>query len=352
MGVYFLEAYAGSEKELFLSLDADNVFFPIDGRTPAVLDDTHNNIAAKWSIPSLGTNQQMRSCSHTKYFLNADKNMKCDVYKDNADTYLDFEKVSGKTNVYYISLHSNPNKRLAVTSKKVGTQAVWYDKMNVTSQQWKITSTYAGEIVTGILASVFASSDSTLTEEEQDKNATYILKYLQKAGFTKQAACGVIGNFYQESKMNPGTWEIGYRHSIRGGYGLAQWTTPKFSSTGLPNYCLQYLYEAGFISSSSAVTEADELADEAKPKEFMSGQLNALLQSMQPGEGQFFYSSKYQHSGITDMTFEKFKKSTLSADKLALVFHDYYERSGDTYAQAVKNRATPALNFYNNGSLF
>ena len=74
-----------------------------------------------------------------------------------------------------------------------------------------------------VYASVCAGTTSTLSTAQMDKNAKYVYDFLTgSGGFTKQAACGVLGNMQQESKINPGIWEI--LPSTAKGYGLVQWT--------------------------------------------------------------------------------------------------------------------------------
>ena len=56
-------------------------------------------------------------------------------------------------------------------------------------------------------------------------------------------------------------------------------------------------------------------------------------------------SGSMQHSNCS-MTFSEFMESTLPASTLAIVFHDHYERSGDSMA-VIQTRASNATNRYN-----
>jgi hypothetical protein len=60
----------------------------ISRRTNAnIWSDTGSN-DQKWSITSLGTNQQVKSLNNLSYMLNANTSTwNCDVYTSNADTY-------------------------------------------------------------------------------------------------------------------------------------------------------------------------------------------------------------------------------------------------------------------------
>lgn len=206
-----------------------------------------------------------------------------------------------------------------------------------------------GGTVSGNVYASVCSGTSTLTSAQMYANAKYVLKYLVNKGFSKNAACGILGNFYAESKINPGIWEGGHLDSPRGGYGLAQWTSTNYNTTKIPSPYLVYAHDIGLISSSTACKELDTLA-KSNPKKLMDGELDWLIESMQPGKGYFFYSSSYNHTSYKDMTFNKFKTSTLSADTLATIFHDYYERSADSASEIQSNRSTPAKNYYNTGS--
>jgi hypothetical protein len=70
------------------------------------------------------------------------------------------------------------------------------------------------------------ADNRALTDSEQAINAQYILNYMRSQfGWTKQAACGMIGNMEVESKMSPGAWQ-GFTTSTTTakGYGIVQWT--------------------------------------------------------------------------------------------------------------------------------
>lgn len=56
-------------------------------------------------------------------------------------------------------------------------------------------------------------------------NAREVYNKLTGAGWTHEAACGVIGNLIHEScGINPGQFQGGYNYSWQAGFGIAQWT--------------------------------------------------------------------------------------------------------------------------------
>lgn len=79
---------------------------------------------------------------------------------------------------------------------------------------------------------------TTLTQDEVDNNILCIYGALSQYGWSKQAICGAIGCFYEESNMNPGIYETSHGGTINnlpyfaGGMGLAQWTDyPAYTAT-------------------------------------------------------------------------------------------------------------------------
>ena len=63
------------------------------------------------------------------------------------------------------------------------------------------------------------------TSQNVIDNATEVYNKLTGAGWTHNAACGVIGNLIHEScGINPGQFQGGYNYSWSAGFGIAQWT--------------------------------------------------------------------------------------------------------------------------------
>lgn len=88
---------------------------------------------------------------------------------------------------------------------------------------------------TSVYASVSARN-SNLTSAQMTKNAQFVCDFLMKSGFSKQAACGVLGNMQKESGINPGIWQ--FLPSTADGYGLVQWTpvSDKFFAWALKTF--------------------------------------------------------------------------------------------------------------------
>ena len=70
----------------------------------------------------------------------------------------------------------------------------------------------------------------TFKKKYQMCNAKYIRDFLLKKKWTLNAICGALGNIWQESRMNPGAWEVW--RNVSCGYGIVQWT-PAVSYTHL-----------------------------------------------------------------------------------------------------------------------
>ena len=58
-----------------------------------------------------------------------------------------------------------------------------------------------------------------LTYEQALNNANIVFNYFKNKGYTKEAICGLLGNMWRESHVNPSLNEVGGT-----GYGLTQWT--------------------------------------------------------------------------------------------------------------------------------
>lgn len=209
---------------------------------------------------------------------------------------------------------------LTVDASTDGTSVYWAAENSSSYQIWKITS--QNVIVGGPSATVYAAT-SALTTNQMNTNATYIFNYLRNGGFTKNAACAVLGEMQAESGINPGIWEVS--NTTSKGYGLIQWTpATKF---------LQWAYNVGAISAATYTT-VNNLA-QSNPKSLMDIELTFL--SWDCGvRGNF--------SATGGWTFNSFKNSTNSASSLAIVLGQHYvlSQSGD-YSKG----AAYATNWYN-----
>ena len=66
-----------------------------------------------------------------------------------------------------------------------------------------------------------------MLQEWQIDNAAYIYRFFTSRGFTPEATCAMLGNFEQESSLDPNAWQngmVGYWSNWRVGFGIAQWS--------------------------------------------------------------------------------------------------------------------------------
>jgi|GEM_PF-970807 len=191
-----------------------------------------------------------------------------------------------------------------------------------------------GGTASGVYATVCTGA-STLTSAQMNANATYIYNYLRNQGFTKNAACGVLGNMQAESVLNPGIWERSNNTSY--GYGLVQWTPA--------TVFLNRAVSTNVISAATA-TAINNLTN-SNAQTLMDAELACLIWCCTT-RGDFFKPTaggSMDHTGYR-LTFAEYKASTLNVGTLAKVFHDHYERSGDS-TTGLNTRATYATNWYN-----
>lgn len=194
---------------------------------------------------------------------------------------------------------------------------------------------YPGTPPSGTVYASVCAGSSTLSTAQRAANAAYVYNYLRGQGFTKQAACGVLGNMQQESGINPGIWQV--LNNTGYGYGLVQWTPA--------TVFLNRAVDTGVISAANAAT-INALTN-SDPKKLMDAELACLIWCCTT-RGDFFAPTaggSMDHTGYR-MTFSQFKASTLDAGTLAKVFHDHYERSADG-ASGLNTRATNAISWYN-----
>lgn len=195
---------------------------------------------------------------------------------------------------------------------------------------------YPGGSVTGDVYATVCSGSSTLSSSQMASNAKYVCNYLMEQGFTKNAACGVLGNMQQESGINPGIWQSS--NKLTSGYGLVQWTPA--------TVFLNRAVETGVLSAATA--DAVNALTNSNPLALMNAELSCLLWCC-TSRGDFFKPTaggSMDHTGIR-MTFTEYKASTLDAGTLAKVFHDHYERSADEES-GLNKRASYATSWYNN----
>ena len=136
-------------------------------------------------------------------------------------------------------------------------------------------------------------------------------------------------NASEESKMNPGVWEV--QDNVKYGYGLLQWTKGS-----------DFLKWAGLdVASTNRLVRIN-------PQELMDLQLEYLLYSSSkscPSEDKRWYATTKYESPYS-MSYETYIKSTYTPEEMALVFHASYERSAGDHERRMA-RAKSARAWYN-----
>ena len=292
-----------------------------------------------WKVIASGNSYKIVSCADQSFALNYYWNQgygnpgACDIYlhADNNDSYVAFD-MSGHAAVYRIKqtdsrLSSNP-LYLTPSSWSTGASVTWeHNEGGDVVQYWQF------EPVSASVYALVTEGYSGLNNSEQETNATYIYNALIDAGFTKNAACGVLGNIERECGFNPGAWQVSNNTSY--GFGLVQWTpATKF---------INYAYDNDIITSKTA-TAVNNLTN-TNAQTLMDTEIDCIQWCCTNGDF-FAPSSSMQHTNHS-MTYSQYKKSTLDAGTLAVVFHDHFERSADTAANLQKYRATYATKWYN-----
>ena len=139
------------------------------------------------------------------------------------------------------------------------------------------------------------ASPTSLTWAQTVANAELIYSLLSQLGWSRNAICAVLGNMHHES----GTINPGIQQTYGTAYGLVQWDPPS-----------QYLDWA-----SANGYAADSLI----------GQVYYLNESMKPGKGNWFSSSRHPEYYET---YSVFIASEKDVDYLTCVFLYCYERPG------------------------
>lgn len=135
MGYYTITSHSGNGLRLNVAASA-----ALNARTNVNISSAAKNNNQIWVISSLGSNVEVKSASNIRYMLNAATASNCDVYTSNADTYINFIKVS--TGIYRLQLQSNTKKYLTVDAQTNGTTAKWAElDTNNAGQKWKVATT-------------------------------------------------------------------------------------------------------------------------------------------------------------------------------------------------------------------
>jgi len=166
--------------------------------------------------------------------------------------------------------------------------------------------------------------------EQMKANAEYIYNYFDSKGWTAEAICGLLGNIFKESKMNPGIWQKW--NNIEYGYGLVQCSPAR-------EYIEVY---AGLSKESVNVLAQND------PLKLMNSELQYFEDSLNnrwlPGNAQKQYNKLPLSSGISGyMTYEEYSKSAYKIRDMTLIFQACYERSGDNAEQLQERIAAAEL---------
>lgn len=156
-------------------------------------------------------------------------------------------------------------------------------------------------------------SNNYLSTSQMNVNAQYILDYLRKKGWSKNAVCGMLGNMQTESTINPGIWQGRNEGNMKGGFGLVQWTP-----------ATKYINWAN---------------GKGLPYANMDSELQRLLYEVTASGEQYLPTTKY------NLSFTQFSKSTESAYYLGCAFLHNYERPKNASQDAT--RGNQATNWFN-----
>lgn len=299
-----------------------------------------------WKVIASGSTYKIVSCTDESFALNyywtngyGDAGA-CDIYKhsNNSDANILFDEAAHYTTIVY-RIKQADTRLESDEAALYMTPSSWESGATVsweTNDGGDVVQYWLFEEVSIPTATVYASitsGSSGLTTAQQRANATCIYNYLRNAGFTKNAACGVLGNIQAECGFNPGAWEK--LNNLSKGFGLVQWTpATKF---------LNYAYNNNILTNATA--EAANYLTITAPQTLVNAELDCIIWCCTHGD--FFAPSEdMQHSGYS-MTFSSYKASTLDAYTLAIVFHDHFERSNASLSTIQTYRATYADNWYN-----
>jgi hypothetical protein len=126
-----------------------------------------------------------------------------------------------------------------------------------------------------------------ITPEQQKWNRMVAMKFFIAEGFTPAQAAGFVGNFMQESGMDPGIHQIGGG----GGVYLAQWTWPP-RKKGLHKFA-----EDQGLSVTDLMLQLRYVIHEITSPEFAKT-LDAIKKADSVGEATIIICNKYEAPGV------------------------------------------------------
>ena len=172
---------------------------------------------------------------------------------------------------------------------------------------------------------VYASTRGGIPVSQQDANARFIYDYLRAYGFNHNSACGVLGNIFQECSMNPAKWQIIDNTDVPDityGYGIFQWDDATNYLRRAVTLGMIPLMTAAAIDNFVNASDANKKALMLSQIEFMLAGCFAGFQWGDPDEWDYAHHVPIEG----EFTILDFMSSDMSAEDLAVVFCDYFER--------------------------
>ena len=160
------------------------------------------------------------------------------------------------------------------------------------------------------------SNSKGLSSQEIHKNATTVHDYLSNNGWSENAIAATLGNMYAESRINPAQYQNGGKGP---GYGIVQWDPAS-----------KYL---------------DWAEANGRGKASLLDQVDYLIYSMQPGNGQWFCHFK---NSQYYMPYSDFIVSNADITYLTQVFLWSYERPSLPHTQKRIDSANYWFNYFSN----
>ena len=223
------------------------------------------------------------------------------------------------------------------TTEKERVQGITMKSVLFCSHGGLITPVTSGQINTKIVyALACATTGGPIGElewEQMKANAEYIYNYFDSKGWTAEAICGLLGNIFEECKLNPGAWQ--HWNDVDEGYGLVQWTPA----------------EDYIVSFAKLSTDSVNALAQNNPLELMNSELQFLEDSFN-GRWLVGKPAQEQYAKLSlspeirdDMTYEEFSRSDYKVRDMTLIFQACYERSNDD-AVALEERIIAAELWY------
>ncbi len=289
------------------------------GTTVNTYEGTNSN-DQRWVIDNLDSTgeQTIKQYSYPLYGLSSKSNYGCILSSSPAKIKL----YKRSTGIYTIRNMDNSKYLTAGDNGVVS----WESPNNSNMQNWAIQ-----KVVSTVTLDLYAAAGHIgFNQHQMETNVLYIYPWLRREGFSKDAACAILGNMEKESFFNPGNWYK--KDNTELPYGLVQFNPAT-------NF-LDWAVEKRILANNKPET-VNELAT-TNPKKLVDAELNCFIYRCEKSPSDFIPNSS--HTGLT-LNFSEFKKAEGDVKTLAMYFCDSYERSGATGA-ALELRGTLALKWY------